>query len=66
MVLGGIWGDVRLATVQRWLMEYMVSGGGVSSAMVVGMDDVMTFVDGELLCVGCFSYFDDVDLIIAG
>ena len=54
MVLGGIWGDVRLATVQRWLMEYMVSGVDVSSAMVVGMDDVIAFVDGELLCVWFF------------
>ena len=29
---------------------------GISCSMVVGMDDEMMFVDGELLCVGCFSW----------
>ena len=34
LVLNIIWDDVRLTTVQRWLMDNMVSGGGISFAMV--------------------------------
>ena len=37
-------------------MKNMVVGGDVSSAMVVGMDDGMTFDDGELLCGGRSLY----------